>query len=512
MGKYCFISDKYTVRVTEGGVTRAEPVYVALVCDGSGNNKPLPPEIFAEWDGLGMGTNATKAYFVTFEFDALAHIEIAMQDATGMVTVKPQVEGFAFADGRTSVSVEQDRNFVIQPDGDIFGALHVFCHRRRRLVCDKAHLIEFTPGIHTVENSPHIVNDAHGNPVVAGIGDDTLIYLHKGAYVCADIVLRGVKNVRVAGTGVLSTIHRCHGADTDFAEGILWGAFRGNACPSLYIRSGCRDIVVEDITLNSEFRNIVIRNSSHISLKNVKMFSSTENADGINCYNTSHMVVDGCYIYSCDDCFCMYNACDSIPALFDEGYEPVVPVCRDVEVKNCLMCSASRPVVLGGHATGATDPRCIVENIHIHDCYIMETPKRLFVGTAEREMRWSGHLRILSQSEQLVRNLLFENIRIDYTHGCISKPFHIEVRGNMEASYTESQGYRIENITFRNIEIGGHTEDRLPIFIASREAQDDADLCGISVVAFENVTINNAPLDAAEMIVSGPVESIRVTN
>ena len=117
--------------------------------------------------------------------------------------------------------------------------------------------------------------------------------------------------------------------------------------------------------LNSEFRGIVIRNSEGIKISNVKLFTSTENADGINCYNTRELLVDGCYIWSCDDCFCMYNACDSIPTLFDEGFEDVVPVSGNAEVKNCVMCSASRPIVIGGHATGQTEPRCLIEPYYI---------------------------------------------------------------------------------------------------------------------------------------------------
>lgn len=510
MEKYCFTSNKYAVRVTEGGLVREIPVYVTIVCDGRGNGKPLPPTIAAEFNGIKNGTHTTKTYFTTFEFEGEAELEIVMRDATSSVIVKPEVEGFVFENQRATLKVTDDLNFVVQPNANMFHALSVFCHKKRALVNDKANLMEFKAGVHTAQNSPYIENDEHGNPVIVGVRDDMLIYLHEGAFVCADLVLKGVKNVRVAGTGVLSTVHRCEGAERGFEGDTFWGGFRYYACPSLYIRSGCSDIVVEDITLSSEFRNVVIRNSQKIEIKNVKMFASTENADGINCYNTCELLVDGCFIWSSDDCFCMYNSCDSIPTLFDDGYEPVVAVCRDVEVKNCMMCSSSRPIVIGGHATGEKDPRCLIENLNIHDCYIFETPKRLFIGPASREMRWSGHLRILSQSEQIVRNLTFENIRIDYTNGCISKPVHIEVRGNKNASYTESRGYRIENITFRNITAGGYTDNLLPILIESRERTDENDDCGISGIVFDNFTVGGKSVDVAQMKISGPVDPITV--
>ena len=510
MKEYCFKSEKYTVEITEDGQTRRAPVYIALVCDGDGNNKKLPKEVFDVWNGLGMGTNTQKAYFTTFEFSNSAEIKTSLPEGTREITVKPHVSSLSFEDGRAEFKASESINFVIEPDGDIFGALHIFANKKSEPVISKPNFIEFRAGIHTVENCDIIKNDEYGNPLVTGITDNTLVYLHDGAVVCADIELIGLKNVRIAGTGILSTIHRCHGAENEFADDRMWGAFRYGAKPSILIRSGCQNIEIEGIVLNSEFRNVVIRNSDNITLKNVKMFSSTENADGINCYNTRNILVDGCYIWSCDDCFCMYNACDSIPTLFDEGYESVVAVSGNAEVKNCVMCSASRPIVIGGHATGETNPRSLIENINIHDCYIVETPKRIFGCPRERELIWSGHLRLLSQSEQIVRNICFSDIKIDYTKGCISKPVHIEVRDDKNASYTESRGYRIENITFRNIEICGHTDERLPIVIKSRKAIDGDDDCGIEGVSFDNFTINGVPVEPTEMIIEGPVDKLAI--
>ena len=508
MEKYCFTSEKFKVTAKEKGVERSLPVFIALVCDGDGNNKPLPKEVGDVWDGLGMGTNTTKAYFCPIEFEEGAELSIELGAKNAVI--KPEIEGATLKNGVLTISLDSEKSFVIQPDGDIFGALHIFATKKSEPVFDRPNVIEFKAGIHTVENCDAIENDEFGNPLIKGVTDDTLIYLHSGAMVCADVELVGLKNVKIAGRGILSTVHRCHGAENGFADEKMWGAFRYGAKPSILIRSGCRGIEIEDVILNSEFRNITIRNSENIVIKNAKMFSSTENADGINCYNTRKILVDGCYIWSCDDCFCMYNACDSIPTLFDSGFEDVVAVSGDAEVKNCVMCSASRPIVIGGHATGQKDPRCLIENVNIHHCYIVETPKRIFGCPRERELIWSGHLRILSQSEQIVRNLSFSDIKIDYTKGCISKPVHIEVRSNANASYTESGGYRIENISFRNIDIGGHTQDRLPIVIASRDPLSNDDDCGIYNVNFDNFTINNAPLNPSEIIVKGRVEGLKV--
>lgn len=383
-----------------------------------------------------------------------------------------------------------------------------FATKKTTYEFDGRNVIEFTEGVYTAENCPYIHIDNHGAPVMDSIPDNTVVYIGKDAIVNAAIELKGTKNVRIFGTGAVSTVDRCHGADEGFASDRYWGAFRYYAKPNIYIRSGCENIELDGIILNCEFRGIVIRNSENIVIRNVKMFTSTENADGINCYNTSHLTVDNCYIQSADDCFCMYNSCDSIPTLFDDGYNDVKAVCRDVEVKNCIMSSNARPVVLGGHATGCTNPRCVIEGLYIHDCEITGTPYRIFGNTEEYSSYWSGFMRILSQSEQVVRDITFENISVNVTPGHNGKIFHLEVRGQNNASYTESRGYMIENITFRNIDIKGDTSKLISSKISCRQPACDDDAPVIRNIVFDNVFCKDTDFGLNSVVLSGNVENV----
>ena len=510
MKKVLFTTDMYKVSKKTTAGDAAIPVYIALLSDGTCNNIKLPEDIYNEFDGLGQGTRTVKTYFASFEFENEADVIVSMPKEIRSVTIKPEnsVNEYCFEDGQLKFNVCEEKYFVIEPDGDIFGGIHIFCNKRKPLKNDKRHIIEFTDGIYTSDNCKHIRVNEHGIPVIDDIEDDTLIYIADGAAVNAAIELKGVKNVKICGNGSISLVDRCHGADNDFSDDRMWGAFRYNAKPNIYIRSGCDGIEIDGVLLNCEFRGIVIRNSENIVIKNVKMFTSTENADGINCYNTSNLLVDRCYIQSADDCFCMYNSCDSIPTLFDDGYEDVKAICANVEVKNCIMSSNARPVVLGGHATGGVKPRSIIENVYLHDCRIIETPYRIYGNTKEYSMYWSGFLRLLSQSEQLVRNITFENVTVGVTKGHNGKPIHIEVRGGSNASYTENRGYRIEGITFKNIIIGGNTEQLLPTLISCRDLESDDDNCGISNVTFENVTIGRKHLREEGVLLKGKCENI----
>ena len=114
MKEYCFKSEKYTVEITEDGQTRRAPVYIALVCDGDGNNKKLPQEVFEVWNGLGMGTNTKKAYFSTFEFSNSAEIKISLPKDTREITAKPDVASLSFADGKAEFKVSENLVYLFK--------------------------------------------------------------------------------------------------------------------------------------------------------------------------------------------------------------------------------------------------------------------------------------------------------------------------------------------------------------------------------------------------------------
>lgn len=52
------------------------------LADGTTNNIKLLPEIFAEFDGLGMGTKTVKTYYANVEFERGATVEAEMPGDT----------------------------------------------------------------------------------------------------------------------------------------------------------------------------------------------------------------------------------------------------------------------------------------------------------------------------------------------------------------------------------------------------------------------------------------------
>lgn len=498
--KVLFFSDRYGVTATENGERNNVSVHKTLTGECTKRfAENISDELFEIYNfpSRTCHSHTRKTYYAAYTFAHSVSLEITLPEETERVEIKPEearrhvtIEG-----GKVLVQTDETLYFVIYPNDDIFGGLRVLLDKEKPKPTCFENEIVFTEGIYTADNCEHIHLSENGTPVIDGITDNTLIWIGKNAAVNAAIELKGVKNVTVAGTGILTLVDRCQGGDEDFAADNYWGLFRTGAMANITVRSGCEGIVIDGPLLDCEFRGIVIRNSDGIEVRNVKMFASSHNADGINCYNTRSLLVEDCFIQSEDDAFCMYNSCDSIPWLNDEGFRDVLPVCRDVEVRGCVIFTNCRPVVLGGHATGSVEPRCIIERVNIHDCKMIETPVQLFIATERFAYFWSSVFRILSQSEQIVRDINFENITVDVTEGYGGKIFHLHVRSNEETSYTESRGFGIENITFKNIDVRGATDTLYPSIIKCRQKdEDESEAPYIRGVRFENVTVGGKPL------------------
>lgn len=496
------LSDTYTVYVKSVGTDYQQlSVYTALTSDGTGNSQHFPPEFFKEFDGLEYGTRVTKTYFSSFDTDEDAEVKIVYNGNAGNFKIKPETLNKRFRQDGNSVAftISPGEKLVIEAGGNIFNSLKLFCNEISVPENSKDNYIEFKPGYYTSKNCDYISINEHGVPVIDGIPDNTTVYIHDGAVLCAAVVLKNKHNIKICGRGIISLIERCYGADRNFSAAPLYGGFRYWALPNIYIQSGISNIDIEGICLNCEFRGIVIRNSENINISNVKMISGCVNADGINVMNTRRLLIENCFIQSADDCIAVFTSCDSIPALSDSGYSVSVPVSSDIEAKGCTLFTIARPFMVGGHATGNTNPHDLVENISFHDIEVVDIANNIYKASVEHVRYWSGVFRILSQSEQYVRNISFKNININWTRGYIGKAVHIEVRSDETASYTEKQGYRIENISFENIHFYNCPASIMESVIISdfKGNKPNSDY-GISKVTFKNFTYDKKPIEYSQ--------------
>lgn len=474
------------------------PVVMALASIGR-THKKLTAEEYAVWNGYHKAPYLDKCAIASLSTTQKVWFRVSHPTAKTLA-ISPERRGVeaTMVDGKAVFSVEGGVKLMIVPDGDVVRTLSLLVDDDSKHLLNMRrfdHIIRFKRGYHTAANNPHIKLNEYGAPVLTIREDNTMVVLEEGAHLCAAIDIRGAKGTRISGRGFINLLDRCYGADKNF-EGELVGAFRENVVPAIYVHENASNVLVQDITIITDFRCIAARNADGIHVENVKMFSSAQNGDGVNVINTQHLRVNNSYIHSQDDCFCGYNNCDSIRFLWDdEKYIKGLPT-SDLVLTNSVVWTNCRPFVFGGHATGAKNPRCIMEDIRVENCEIIGMANSLHYEDDFTFKRyntrtfWSGMMRILSQSEQIVRNITFRNIDVEWTKGYNGQPIHIAVRDNSKTSYKESQGYRIENILFENISFRNLNSAVMPIYM---KAPSDIEGYGIYNVKFNNVTFDGKP-------------------
>lgn len=511
------VSDAYRVYVKSlsEDKEREISVYTALTADGTTNVHKFPPEFCKEFDGLEYGTIATKTYFASFDADEEVQVRIVCAESVSAFFIKPETLQKSFQQNGNSLTftILPGEKSVIEANGNIFNSLKLFCNPISIPENKKENYIEFKPGYYTSQNCKYIQINEHGIPVIDNIPDNTTVYIHDGAVLCAAVVLCGKHNIKICGRGIISMIERCYGADCDFSVRPLYGGFRYHALPNIYICSGCSNIEIEGIILNCEFRGIVLRNSEEISISNVKMFSSCVNADGINISSTKKLLIQDCFIQSSDDCIAVFTACDSIPTFADSEYKASVLVSADIEARNCILSTCSRPFVVGGHATGAVNPHDLIENITFRDIEVIDIASSIYGVSEEIARYWFCIFRVLSQTEQYIRNILFQNIRVNRTRGFAGKPVHIEVRSDQTASYSEKRGYKIENVRFDGIHLYNCPPKIMNSDIFADFGDDNVNSdYGIDGVWFNNFDFDRIPIKYNEnyILTKGNVSNINI--
>lgn len=504
------VSDKYSVYIREnGGDWQSLSVFIALSPDGNGNWIKLSDECYKEFDGLTHGTVMTKTYFSNFAFNGTVDIKVKFNGDVEKFTVKPRNKiNFTQNGNEIDFSLNKPEKIHIEPDGDFLGALHLFAEAEN-LFDDTNYgkVIHFKKGLHNKDNNQHIALNENGIPVIKGITDNTLIYAEQGAVIEAVIDINNANHVKVAGLGIFSLLNRMYGAECDFLLPVLHGGFRDGALPSIYVHGGCDDIILQDVTLLCEFRGVTVRNATNIIIDNVKSFSSAVNGDGINMVNVVGGEVKNCYIHSSDDSFALFTSVDSITYLWDDDAHTYAPRTADICMHDCQLWTNARIFMIGGHATCNTSPHDLLENIKMYDCEIIADASNIKGIDYNHRLYWSGIFRVLSQSEGLVRNISFKNFTVNWTKGYTGKPFHIEVRGK-GASYAESGGYKVENISFKDIHFYDVPKEYVPTYIKSVDYADKD--YSVSNVKFENITFDGTTLDKDSFITLGNVENIEV--
>jgi hypothetical protein len=199
--------------------------------------------------------------------------------------------------------------------------------------------------------------------------------------------------------------------------------------------------------------------SDSVAIRNVKSISYYGWGDGMNVFASNNVLFDGVFCRNSDDCTTVYGT----RAGFTGG-------CRNVRMQNStLWADVAHPILIGTHGNSA-NPDTLEEltyvNIDILD-------------HREVQVDYQGCMSINAGDNNLVRNVRFENIRVeDFRQGQL-----VNLRVFFNKKYCTAPGRAIENVLFKDIVYTGKNAG-LSVISGYDETRK------IKNVVFQNLLIN----------------------
>jgi hypothetical protein len=366
--------------------------------------------------------NASMSYF-----DFSGEVEVSVRFNHGDIQtarvrplsygVVPEVKG-----NTLKFRLDRPRNLSVEVNGDIFHNLHLFANPVDPFVPDKdPDVIYFGAGIHRPATGKQFK-----------ISSGKTVYISGGAVLRGQILIENVRDVKVLGRGVI---------DRSVREGIRI--------------ANSRNIHVEGVVLTQ----IPTGGSDSVTIRNVKSISYYSWGDGMNVFASNNVLFDGVFCRNSDDCTTVYAARKG----FTGG-------CRNITMQNStLWADVAHPVFIGLH--GNTPQPDTIENLHYVNIDILDHK--------EKQVDYQGCLAINAGDNNLVRNVRFENIRIeDFRQGQL-----VNLRIFYNPKYCTAPGSGIENILFKDVAYVGKNAE-LSI-VAGYNAERK-----IKNIRFENLRIN----------------------
>lgn len=397
------------------------------------------------------------AAFGYFDMSSNATVAVSVNAPIKTVKILPTSAGIRYTvvGRKVTFKVNKPQNLTIEINGEFVRSLHLFVNSFEAALPNRrdTNVIYFGPGIHYVSNL------MIGNNKTVYVAGGAIIKLFIGKNEKFGVEPSGLKNyvprlfvngnhVKIRGRGIIdAALCPVHSANVVM--------LRGN------------DISMEGVIMrNSCGWTVPIRESSNVTIDNIKILGYRANSDGIDICNSRQVTVKNCFIRSNDDLIV-------IKTFRGEGEA------KQILIKNCVLWNQlAHPLSVGAEL------REPVSDVLFTDCDIIHDQGR----------EWS--MRVFQSDGTLARNITFNNIRIEESHRLIS--CWIGKNAN-----SEDKGLgQIRDITFSNIKATGNP---LSIEMISPGAQNV-----ISGIRLKNVLMNSKPLKLESIERTGAVKNITI--
>lgn len=401
----------------------------------------------------------SKAAMAQFDMDGAVDVKVCMsREIKENVDIRPWSREIACqkTDAHTvTFTLKEPAKLSIEPDGDRFGNLHLFANAveterydstesegiinwnggARDIFRKDCKVIYFGPGVHQPKDLPN-------NEI--SIPENCTVYLAPGALLKAKLRVDRADNVRIIG------------------RGIIWQPLRGVEI------TRSRNVTVEGITVVNPMHYTVFGGESeHVTVRNVKSFSSRGWSDGIDLMCCRNWTIDDVFLRTSDDCLAFYN---HRWWYWGDSHDLVVQ-------NSVLWADVAHAIHVGLHGDdqsedGETISRVVFRNIDV-------------LNVDEDDDNYRGVMAVCSGDKNKVENILFEDIRVEDCEE--ARLFDIRVSYNEK--YNRAPGGRIENIVFRHITYHGEKGVMYPSRIKGYDTRSD-----VRNILLDNIWINGVKM------------------
>ncbi|MDR0546770.1 MAG: FAD-dependent oxidoreductase, partial [Dysgonamonadaceae bacterium] len=423
-------SEAFAVKVEDITV----PVYIAKVA-------PLEPAL--RWKAMDDKVNSAlyfdKASFAYFDISGEASVKVNSIKKINSVKILPASAGVTaeIINNAIHFPIRPGQKLTVEINGDIIHSLHVFAN-----------------AIETGKPDPN---------------DPNVVYYGPGVHEITRLILRNNKTLYLAGGAILKTVI---GAEetapynpsiTLIGDNIKVrgrGIIDASAIPTLgrnmLLLQGT-NISMEGVILrDAAVWTMPVMKSQNVSIDNLKILGYRANSDGIDICNSQDVLVENCFIRTLDDLIV-------VKTQKDKG------VCKNITIrKNVLWNEVAHALSVGAEINDD------ITGVFFSDCDIIHDQGR----------EWS--LRVYHCDDALVKNIRFENIRVEESKKFIS----LWINKAVWSSEGSERGH-IEDVYFKditatgnpaNVQLLGYGEENL-----------------INNIHFNKVIINGIPLTLEEI-------------
>ena len=386
------------------------------------------------------------AAFTCFSLDGEATVVVAFSGSIHEIDIRPKSLGIVpqVSEGKVVFTLTRPCNISVEINKNIKRPLFVFANPPETGIPDK--------------NAPNVHFFEEGKLYETGritLEDNDIVYIQGGAVVRGSFFLDSIRNVRIMGYGILD-------GECIYAKGQ----------ERMIEINRCENIRVEGIIINeSRHWTAPCNRSSGITYKNIKVISGNDWDDGIDIVSSQHVLVDGCFIRTKDDCVALKAGVTYYTDFFNQ-----YPT-TDVRVVNSVLWNAEwgNGLEIGFETRGEYIRDVVFSN---NDLIHVEGPEGTFT--------------IHNGDRAVVENVLYENIRVEDSRGLLVD-FKI-----LDSQYSkDKEKGHIRNITFRDISVTG---EFFPPSILS--GYDDRHM--IENVVFENFTVQGRKITSIAELKAEP--------